>query len=246
MANFSKSFWEKEVNHQSSLLPLLNQLKGVFFFAKDLESRLIYANQGLIEHYGFGDLENLLATNDYDIHAHHIAVQFIHDDQRVIKSGEPLYDLIELFPDRYGIPQLYLTNKFPLYNKKNQICGVCGTVQSLEASQQRLAPYMSLAPATDYIKAHYCEAIKSEDLAKLVSLSIAQFNRRFKDLFKLTPQRYITRVRILESCNLLMKTNKTVTEIAIECGFYDHSHYTREFKKSMHLSPKQYKLKSIN
>ena len=41
----------------------------------------------------------------------------------------------------------------------------------------------------------------------------------------------------------LKKTNKTVTEIAIEVGFYDHSDLSRHFKKEMGVPPSVFRSK---
>ena len=53
--------------------------------------------------------------------------------------------------------------------------------------------------------------------------------------------KHILNVRIRAACNLLAKTNDTIASIALESGFYDHSHFTRNFKKVMKVSPSEYR-----
>ena len=50
-------------------------------------------------------------------------------------------------------------------------------------------------------------------------------------------------MRVLIAGELLKKTNKTVTEIAIEVGFYDHSDLSRHFKKEMGVPPSVFRSK---
>ncbi len=51
----------------------------------------------------------------------------------------------------------------------------------------------------------------------------------------------ILRVRVSASRSLLENTDRTIADIALAVGFYDHSHFTRTFKRMMSCSPKQYR-----
>jgi len=243
MSNPSSIFWRKTVDHARSFEILYDQLQDIFFFAKDLKGRLVYANDALVKHYGVESLDGIIGKTDYEIHFHYIAEKIVRDDKKVMQTKKPILNIIELFPDRGGTPQWYLTNKSPLFDNKNNLCGICGTVQSYEKSREQITPYILLTPAIDYMRENFRESIKITDLPKLTDLSLRQFNRRFKDFFNTTPLGYLTHIRILESCNLLLKTRQSVTEIALGCGFYDHSHFIREFKKEMTLTPHAYRVK---
>jgi AraC-like DNA-binding protein len=48
-------------------------------------------------------------------------------------------------------------------------------------------------------------------------------------------------VRIRAASLRLTSTNDTIAHIALDCGFYDHSHFTRNFRKIMGTSPKEYR-----
>ena len=67
----------------------------------------------------------------------------------------------------------------------------------------------------------------------MVNLSTRQFERRFKDIFNTTVHQYILKLRILKSCDYLLKSDKSIAEIALTVGFYDQSTYTKYFKKHM-------------
>ncbi|MCZ6674194.1 MAG: PAS domain-containing protein [Verrucomicrobia bacterium] len=84
------------------------------FFAKDLNEKLVYVNQSLVDHFGLGDRENIINKSDYDLHPHYMAEKFERDDRSILKSKKPLNNLIEPFPDKFGVPQWYITNKAPI------------------------------------------------------------------------------------------------------------------------------------
>ena len=72
-------------------------------------------------------------------------------------------------------------------------------------------------------------------------MSQSQLERRFQQLLGTSPGEYILRVRISASRAQLETTDRTIADIAIGVGFYDHSHFTRTFKRMMSCSPKQYR-----
>ncbi|HPC49277.1 MAG TPA: helix-turn-helix transcriptional regulator, partial [Kiritimatiellia bacterium] len=69
--------------------------------------------------------------------------------------------------------------------------------------------------------------------------------RRFHRFFNTSLCRYLIRVRVNTACQLLTETNRNVTEIASEVGFYDQSHFSRTFTRLMGLSPLKYRKRHI-
>ena len=91
------------------------------------------------------------------------------------------------------------------------------------------------------MKDNHSHPIEVKELAKLVHLSVSQFERRFRKVFQISPLKHIMNVRIRSACLMLTTTNDTIAAIALDCGFYDHSHFTRNFRKIMGISPKDYR-----
>ena len=57
----------------------------------------------------------------------------------------------------------------------------------------------------------------------------------------MTPMQYVLRVRINASCQLLTSTGRSVAEIALACGFYDQSYFTKQFHKQLGQTPTEYR-----
>jgi len=81
-----------------------------------------------------------------------LAEKYRRDDERVMASGKPLLGLIELFPNRDGRPEWFITDKLPLFDREGNVCGLCGTVRSYEAQRAAMQPYLELAGVADHLK----------------------------------------------------------------------------------------------
>jgi AraC-like DNA-binding protein len=101
---------------------------------------------------------------------------------------------------------------------------------------------MNIAKAASYIENHFQEQIVIKDLANKAKFSVRHFNRIFKENYKITPIDYILRLRIQYACSLLKKSTINIYDIAYQSGFNDSNYFTRQFKKIIGCSPKDYRL----
>ncbi len=92
-----------------------------------------------------------------------------------------------------------------------------------------------------YIHEHYAEDIHIEDLAKYARVSRSECFRCFKCYLNKSPIVYLTEYRLSYATKLLVDTEKTMTEIAMECGFSSASYFGKQFKKAYKASPLQFK-----
>ncbi|GAA0177526.1 helix-turn-helix domain-containing protein [Clostridium sediminicola] len=98
-----------------------------------------------------------------------------------------------------------------------------------------------LAQAVEFLESNYTKKINVDELAQKACLSTRQFTRIFKENYKTTPMNHILQLRIKYACYLLANTNKSITEIAADCGFVDSNYFSKQFKKNMNISPINYK-----
>lgn len=93
----------------------------------------------------------------------------------------------------------------------------------------------------DYIEDNYQEDITAREMAKYCHMSYSYFSRMFKKVMKKSFKEYLTYVRISKAEKLLISTNSTITEIALETGFTTSSYFISQFKELKDISPKQYR-----
>jgi PAS domain S-box-containing protein len=220
---------------------LFEHLGDTLFFAKDATGRIMCANTAFVRRCGFAREEELVGLGDEDIFAPSLAERFREGDRRVLETGRPLLGIIELFPNALGEPEWCETNKLPLHDRDGRLCGLCGTVKSYEGARASLQPYLDVAPAADHLKAHYQERLDVAKLARLANLSVRHFERKFRQAFQVSPRSYLLRLRVAIAAELLRTTGRRPTEIALEVGFYDHSDFSRQFRRFMGIPPTQYR-----
>lgn len=83
-------------------------------------------------------------------------------------------------------------------------------------------------------------------MAKLVGMSVQKFESKFKQIFHIPPKKYLVKTRILMACKKLLQTNESITNIALEVGFYDHSSFTHQFIKTLKCTPVKYRKRHQN
>ncbi|HAE12001.1 MAG TPA: AraC family transcriptional regulator [Opitutae bacterium] len=235
-----KEFWE-EINSKSSFLMMLDTLDGISFFAKDLNFRLIFANPHFYRRLGLKSQNELLGKNDFELFPEPLARKFRKDDEWIIRKSKPMTGLVELFLNLQGIPAWYLTNKFPIMNKKDKPIGVMGTVQRYDKDSLGLTRDRKMESIIEQLRTEGINAPSINRLAKANGMSHRQLNRRFKEATGLSPQQFMVRSRIEKACKILRESELPISDLAYDLGFCDQSAFTAQFRKRMTLTPKKYR-----
>jgi len=92
-----------------------------------------------------------------------------------------------------------------------------------------------------YIESHFYEAISLNTLSNLANMSPNYFCRFFKSVTGYTPIEYLIYYKIERASDMLCTTSLSVTDIALNCGFKDISHFINTFKKLKGSTPLKYR-----
>ena len=113
--------------------------------------------------------------------------------------------------------------------------------------QRATAPRGKLAGATlgrvvDYIHEHLAENLSLNELAHAAGLSLFHFSRLFRASTGLSPHNFILRLRVERAIRLLRERSDihSLSEIALESGFYDHAHFTHAFRRLVGTTPSDF------
>ena len=98
-----------------------------------------------------------------------------------------------------------------------------------------------IVPAMEYINRFFMNPISIQEMAAQCSLSEAHLRRKFKEYLNMSPNEYLTAVRIRHSCSLLSTTNYSMMEVALQVGYQSVSSFDRNFQRLMGNTPYQYK-----
>ncbi len=85
--------------------------------------------------------------------------------------------------------------------------------------------------AIQYLKAHYTESIKIDDLASMVNIAPSTFNRYFRTVTTLSPLQYQKRLRLYEAQRLMLMEDYNATTACFQVGYSSQHQFNREYKK---------------
>ena len=92
-----------------------------------------------------------------------------------------------------------------------------------------------------YIYENYDKKLSLEDMSDKFHISRSYLSKKFKAVTGFGFKEYIVNVRIKNACRLLLETNKSITDIAFECGFNDSNYFGDAFRHVKGVSPNKYR-----
>lgn len=95
----------------------------------------------------------------------------------------------------------------------------------------------------DYIDRNYKKDISAKDVAGILGYSDVYFSKVFKQLFDDNFINYLTKIRIDRAKVLLKDVSFNIKEIGKSVGYADSNYFTKVFKRSIGMSPSEYRNK---
>lgn len=218
---------------------LFETMSDSIYFAKNIKGEFVYANQLFLQHFNIEKFDQVLGKTDLDILPKSLGIKIQKDDQVIIKTGQSISNIVELVPNESSAMRWYVTSKSPLRNRRGEIVGIEGVTRDLTLANKQLEPYSCFKEIVDFIQHNYDAVIEIQSLADMLHMSISTFERQFKTRFGCAPSQFIKKTRIAAACKFL-RAGETISQTANKSGFCDQSYFTKEFKKVMGFTPKQF------
>ena len=100
--------------------------------------------------------------------------------------------------------------------------------------------YAVIKKVINYIKENPTADLSLGTVASMAGFSEVYFHNCFKASTGETLHAYVETQRIKSAARMLLSTDKTLTEIAYECGFSSQSYFSYAFKRRMGVTPREY------
>lgn len=98
-----------------------------------------------------------------------------------------------------------------------------------------------ILPAVEYIHAHYTnEQLSITKLSAMCQMSPEYFRNLFHSFYGTSPVKYINNLKITRAAELIASGMYSISQAATLSGYNDASHFSREFKKAIGVSPSEY------
>lgn len=89
----------------------------------------------------------------------------------------------------------------------------------------------------EFLNENYMYDFSMEDIASFTGRSLSTFKRDFKKISDLSPEKWLIQRRLEEAYEKLQESGKSVTDVYIEVGFKNLSHFSSAFKKQYGVAP---------
>ncbi len=223
------------------MVELFEQMPEVAFFVKDGAGRYIAVNASLLRRVGLKERADLLGKTVSEVFPSDLARRYEAQDAEVLRTGRPVRDQLELhwYADRSR--GWCLTTKLPLHDADGRVTGLVGISRDVRPPGETPEVPAAVDQAVNWLQRHYGETLSAADLARQAGLTPVRFARITKRLYGLSPQQMIAQTRLQAAASLLETTSGTIAEISLQCGFADHSAFTRAFKSALGRTPTQHR-----
>lgn len=223
---------------------IFEHLPGVFFFVKDDQGRHIAANSATYARFGIKGEEELVGAMDEKFFPPEVAKAYREDDQRVIRSGKPIINRLEVWYDEQHRLDWFLATKLPVKDRRGKVIGVMGITRRDE-DRLRHHDVREVTEAVRLARENVHRVLGTAELARTVGLSERQLHRKIKAALGLSPYELLLRTRVQAAAEVLARTSTPISEVALDHGFCDQSAFTQQFRKRTGMTPKEFRRRHV-
>jgi len=223
---------------------LFDRSPDAAFFVKDAAGRYVAVNDSLVARHGLKSKSQVIGKCPRDICPGDLGRIPTEQDEKVLRTGRPLIDHLELHWHRPHDPVWCLTTKLPIAGAGGDVVGLIGFSRDVRAPLDPNEIPKDFARALEEFEQSLSSDVTPAWLARRSKLSPQRLARLTKRLFDLTPSQFITKSRIAAASRLLRDTDRSVADIAHACGFFDHSAFTRAFRSAAGTTPSEYRVRT--
>jgi transcriptional regulator GlxA family with amidase domain len=114
------------------------------------------------------------------------------------------------------------------------------------SSENSTAGLLRFSEAVAWMEENYARQSSVAELARRAAMSERHFLRMFRKTFETSPLEHLIRLRIRRAAELLETGGCNITETGYKCGFSDSNYFSRQFRRILGMSPRQYRDLSRN
>jgi AraC-like DNA-binding protein len=223
------------------LVKLFDQAPNIAFFVKDAEGRYTVVNESLVRRHGLKRKSDVLGKRPCDICVGDFGQLPSEQDAKLLRTGRPLIDHLEMQWQQPYTPVWCLTTKLPIFDSAGNIIGLVGFSRDVQVPVESSEIPHDFATALEQLEQNLNDDWTPATLAHRAGMPPQRLARLMKRLFGLSSSQFIIKSRIAAASRLLCETDQSISAIALACGYYDHSAFTRVFRAATGVTPSQYR-----
>ncbi|GFH43060.1 hypothetical protein Hs30E_16110 [Lactococcus hodotermopsidis] len=238
-------------------LEFIKVLSGSMAFSVNGEIVTLTKGNGLFVnskrlHYGFSDAKNdcrfialiinpiLFSENSLAVQKY-VAEKFAQNTTSYLLL-EDEHPALRQISDIYKLMQTDLQNPLHVIAKSLALCAeISDQLTQVSNTVDETPEQISIWQMIDYIHKNFDDKLSIEAIASAGAVCRSKCCRLFSHYIQQTPNAYLNQYRLAKSCEMLRDTSRTISEIAMLCGFQSSSYFTSVFRQAFGLTPKNYR-----
>ena len=224
-----------------TFVELVGGLPQVLGCVKSTDGLYLWANTGFGNRLGLL-VEQIIGSTVEELFPVEFARSYAEQDALVLATGRPLQHHLELIVRADGKIGWYVTSKSRLLAQDSSVWGLA--VLSIDLQSQLESAHSGLARTIAAVRADVGHPWRIPELAAIAGLSAKQLERLSRRTLGISPQRLVQRLRLEHAVQLITTTDATLGQVSAECGFYDQSSFTKQFRAVLGLTPGAYRRRS--
>jgi len=231
-----RKFFEAAGPNLVHLADAMEDCRDTAFYIKDLRQRIVAINRRNREICNIARAEDALGRSSDELFAPRRAEAYMRPDREVIATGKPILNLVRFIPEDRSLSHM-VSNVYPVFGTDGKVIGSMRFYRVMDMTELRRERLSRLQTVAKHIEENCTKPLRLADLAKMANLSLTAFKRDFTAAFDMSPGHYVLNARVNASLRLLKDPARSLSDVALACGFCDQSHFCRIFTRLRGKTP---------
>ena len=208
---------------------------------KDSGGTYVEVNRAFVRRAGRRHHSEVIGRRAGDLFTPVLAASYEAQDRALLATGQAVRNHLEIIADaqRPSAGRWHLTTKIRSTTNDRDVVVVATSVDAQLGERDRRAT--GLRAAIELAHDHSDAPLRVGDLARAAGMSSDRLERAMQRVLGISPKQYILRIRAERAATLLATTERSVAHIAADCGYYDQSQLTRQFRRHIGVTPRDYR-----
>ncbi|MDW3216527.1 MAG: AraC family transcriptional regulator [Ilumatobacteraceae bacterium] len=232
------------------LLELFRSVPHVMVCVKNDDGVYVGVNRAFVRRTRRRHASDVLGRRAHDLFPADLAASYDAQDRALLATGQAVRNQLEPIADadHPGDGRWYLTTKVR-HDRPDRPDrtgradrGPMVVVTSVDAQLgDRADAATGLRAAIELVHDRWDRPLLVDDLARAAGMSTDRLERAMQRALAISPKQYILRIRAERAAALLATTRLPIARIAADCGYYDQSQMTRQFRVHIGVTPSSYR-----
>lgn len=218
------------------LLDVFADVPHVMVCVKDARGTYTGANAAFVRRAGRRRAADVVGRRAVDLFPADLAASYEAQDRSVLQTGREIRNHLELIADHTGERRWYLTTKVRSGSDGSMVVAVVSVEAGLGTREAS-----GLRAAVELAHARFADGVRVAELADAAGTSTDRLERAMRRVLGVSPKQYVLRLRAEHAATLIVTTDRSFAAIAAECGYYDQSQLTRQFREHIGMTPREYR-----